>query len=223
MVLDSRHTKKGVAEIVLIDKPKGITSFDAIRILRRRYGVYKMGHAGTLDPLASGLLIIGINKGTKKLSQYLKLPKVYEADVFLGKRTATADMEGPVLDQRAVLSIEREQVEEVLNSLVGKITLHVPLYSAVKVSGTPLYKRARKGKNVSPPKRIMEIRWIRLKDLFPTEKYYILRIELEVQSGTYIRSIAEEIGRRLGYPAVIKDLRRTRIGDFRVEDAVQVL
>lgn len=206
-------------EILLIDKPKGITSFDVIRILRKKLGIKKMGHAGTLDPLASGLMIIGIEKGTKKLNDFLKLSKVYKAEILLGIQTTTGDMEGSVLEEKTVEDISIDEIKKTLEKMVGKITLPVPKYSAIKIAGKPLYKYARKNLTVEAPSKEMEILWIKLLDQFPFENHYVLSVELEVASGTYIRSIAEEIGRRLGYPATIKELRRTKIGEFKIEDA----
>lgn len=206
-------------EIVLIDKPKGITSFDVIRMLHKKLGMKKMGHAGTLDPLASGLMIIGIDKGTKLLSQYLKLPKVYKANVLLGIKTTTGDLEGAAIEQKTVENISIDEIRRTLDSMRGKIILPVPIYSAIKVAGKPLYKYARRHLDVQRPSKKMETLWIKLLDHFPQENNYVLSIELEVASGTYIRSLAEEIGRRLGYPATLSGLRRTKIGDFKIEDA----
>ncbi len=208
--------------IIVVNKPKGITSFDVIRRLRKTLGIRKMGHAGTLDPLASGLMIIGIGAGTKKLSHYLKLPKVYEAEVLLGRRTATGDMEGEVLEEAPVLSISRDEIGKILSSMKGKISLPVPAYSAIKKDGVPLYRKARQGKEVIPPIKEMEILWSNLRSTSPYENGFVLSIELEVASGTYIRSIAEEIGRRLGVPATIKELRRTKIGTFTIDEAQAV-
>lgn len=210
---------KNIPEILLIDKPKGITSFDVIRKLRKKLGIKKMGHAGTLDPLATGLLIIGIEKGTKKLNQFLKLPKVYEVEILLGKKTTTGDQEGEILEEKPVHDLPSDRIEKVLESIQGKITLPVPVYSAIKKKGKPLYKMARRGEKVEVPEKEMEVVWVRLKDHYKEDGGYILKLEMEVGSGTYVRSIAEEIGRKLGYPAMVWELRRTKIGEFRVGDA----
>ncbi|TES97098.1 tRNA pseudouridine(55) synthase TruB [Patescibacteria group bacterium] len=208
-----------VSEILLIDKPKGITSFDVIRKLRKKLGIKKMGHAGTLDPLATGLLIIGVGKGTKKLNQFLKLPKVYEVEILLGKKTTTGDQEGEILEEKPVHDLPSDKIEKVLESIQGKITLPVPAYSAIKKKGKPLYKMARRGEKVEVPEKEMEVVWVRLKDHHKEGDGYILELEMEVKSGTYVRSIAEEIGIKLGYPAMVWELKRTKIGSFRVEDA----
>jgi len=220
-------------DILLIDKPKGITSFDVIRKLRKKLGVQKMGHSGTLDPLASGLLIIGIGKGTKKLTKFLKLPKIYEAEIVLGIKTDTGDMAGKIMNEEKIIvengllkfnnkKLSPEKIKEILKKITGKLNLPVPLYSAVKISGKPLYKLVRKGINVKPPKKEMEIFWIKLKESFKFKNYYILKVEMKVSSGTYVRSIAEEIGKRIGVPASVKELRRTQIGKFKVSQAEKI-
>ncbi|MEX2013179.1 MAG: tRNA pseudouridine(55) synthase TruB [Candidatus Levyibacteriota bacterium] len=206
-------------DILLIDKPKGITSFDVIRILRKKLNIRKMGHAGTLDPLASGLMIIGINRGTKRLNEYLKLPKVYEVHVLLGKKTTTGDLEGDILESKKVSEVDLKEVKKIIKEIKGKLTLPVPLYSAIKIKGTPLYKHARKGHTIQPPKKEMEIINIKLKNHFKKDDFYILDLEIKVASGTYIRSIAEEIGKRLNLPATVAQLRRTQIGRFKIEEA----
>jgi len=208
-----------MSEIILINKPKGITSFDVIRQLRQKLGIKKMGHAGTLDPLASGLMIIGIGCGTKKLSEFLKLDKVYEVEILLGVQTDTGDMEGKVLARQEVKDLDIEEVEEVLHSMVGKIVLPVPAYSAIKQGGEALYKKARRGEKVAAPEKEMNIYWMKLLDHSSDGNKYILKLEIKVSSGTYIRSLAEEIGSRLGYPATVSELRRTVIGDLKVGQA----
>ncbi len=212
-------------DIILIDKPKGITSFDVIRRLRRELGIMKMGHAGTLDPLATGLMIIGIGAGTKKLENYLKLPKMYEAIVRVGERRSTGDMEGEVLESREVINLSLKEVSDATKDMVGVLTLPVPIYSAVKRDGQRLYKKARAGKVIEDiPIRSMEVMSGEATslNLFVTEKgEQRARVSViwHVASGVYIRSLAEELGRRLGYPATIEELRRTTIGDMSVADA----
>lgn len=204
--------------IFLVDKPKGLSSFDVIRYLRKKLGIKKMGHSGTLDPLASGLLIIGVGKGTKKLQKLIGLPKVYEAEILLGKRTTTGDLEGKVIEEKETRKIQTKKIRMVLQSMIGKIKLVVPIYSAIKQKGEPLYKKARRGEKVDPPIKEMEIRWIKLKKIDQN----IIILKLKVHSGAYIRSIAEEIGRRLGSPATIKNLRRLKIGRFSVKKAMKL-
>lgn len=205
--------------LLLIDKPKGISSFEVIRILRKKLKIKKIGHAGTLDPLASGLLILGIEKGTKKLNKFLKLPKVYHVEILFGKETTTGDLEGKVIKEKEIKKIEIKKIKEILKELTGKIILPVPLYSAVKISGTPLYKLARKGEKVKPKKKEMKVYYFKILDHWPKGKYYILKLEMKVKSGTYVRSIVEEIGKKLNLPTTVKELRRIKIGNFKVTQA----
>ena len=211
--------------IILVDKPSGITSFDVIRRLRKEIGVWKMGHAGTLDPLASGLMIIGVGEGTKTLTELVKLPKVYVAEILLGVRTNSGDTQGEVLERVAVAMPAREQIEKVLGEIVGEGTLHlaVPIFSAIKRNGKKLYELAREGKtaeDIQPPVKEMKVTSTAFVSLAADRPAFT--VELAVSSGTYVRSLAEEIGRRLGMPATMSALRRTKVGDFRVEDARKV-
>ena len=211
-------------DILLIDKPKGITSFDVIRRLRRELGIRKMGHGGTLDPLATGLMIIGIESGTKKLNEYLKLPKEYIAEVLIGERRSTGDMEGEVLESMIVPPQDEAVLERVVRDMVGVHTLPVSAYSAIKQNGVPLYKRARmaekKGEYVTDvPLRTMEVYETELLEHHCGGGSCVLTARFFVQSGTYIRSLGEEIGRRLGYPATLQNLRRTKIGEFTIDEA----
>lgn len=207
--------------ILLIDKPRGITSFDVIRILREKIGVKKMGHAGTLDPLATGLMIVGVGEGTKELSKYLKLPKVYEAEIFFGVRTDTGDREGKIIEKIRVSTsdISEKDIGNAVQGLKGKILLPVPKYSAVKMGGEPLYKKARRGEEFKSPIKEMEILEVNYKGVCAEEEGVLVKLKIEVSSGTYIRSIAEELGRRLELPSTLWNLRRTSIGDFNVRDA----
>ncbi len=209
-------------DILLIDKPKGITSFDVIRKLRKKLNIRKMGHAGTLDPLATGLLLIGVEAGTKKLKDLIGLPKTYETEILLGKSTTTGDMEGEVVLSKKVESLKSEEVENVLKEMTGILELPVPIYSAIKKDGKPLYKYARKGEKVDIPIKKMEIRAIKLLNVLCKEGECVLSVRMDVGSGTYVRSVAEEVGRRLGYPATVKELRRTVIGKFDVKDAEEL-
>jgi len=202
-------------DLLLIDKPKGITSFDCIRILRKKLGIKKMGHAGTLDPLATGLMIIGLNEGTKKLNDYLKLPKTYLATIRLGIKTDTGDLEGKVVVQEEVKELLLEEIKEAGASLIGENELEVPKYSAIKKNGKALYKYAREGQEVEVPIKKMVVNEAKV----ISYNHPDIEIEFDVESGVYIRSLAEELGRRLNAPATLVDLRRTRVGEFRVEEA----
>jgi len=206
-------------EIILIDKPKGITSFDVIRILRKNLGIKKIGHAGTLDPLATGLLLVGVGSGTKKLHSLVGLPKTYRVEILFGKRTATGDMEGEILEQKEKFEIEDGALKVALQKLIGKLKIPVPIYSAIKKDGIPLYKKARKGEEVIPPVREMEIFEVRMLQQNKNKEEYVVTVEMDVASGVYVRSVVEELGRILDVPSTVKELRRTKIGDFNVKDA----
>ncbi|PCI30077.1 tRNA pseudouridine(55) synthase TruB [Candidatus Wolfebacteria bacterium] len=212
---------------LLIDKSTGITSFDVIRKLRKKLGIRKMGHAGTLDPLASGLMIIGVNEGTKKLTEYIGMSKVYRAEVQFGIRTDTGDITGKTIEEQECTSSDIvANYKDVLNGLVGKVLLKVPAYSAIKQKGEALYKKARRGEVVNTPTREMEIFWIenaKLSDQNSTDNCPSVAFDIKVSSGSYIRSIAEEIGNRLGIPATLSSLRRTSIGEFQISDVDMVI
>ncbi len=211
-------------EILLIDKPKGITSFDVIRRLRRELGIRKMGHGGTLDPLASGLMIIGVEKGTKKLNDFLKLSKEYVAEVRVGESRSTGDLEGDILEEKEVTHLDEKDVVRILVEMIGTLTLQVSAYSAIKKDGVPFYKRARKAEKTGEvledlPFREMQVFETELLKIESVGSRVVLTVRFYVGSGTYVRSLAEELGKRLGYPATLQNLRRTRIGSFMLKDA----
>ncbi|MBU1557765.1 tRNA pseudouridine(55) synthase TruB [Patescibacteria group bacterium] len=219
-------------KLILIDKPVGITSFDIIRQLRKKLNIKKMGHAGTLDPRASGLMLIGIEDGTKKLKDLIGLPKVYKAEILLGVKTNTGDFDsnypegegegenGKIIEEKEIKNISEEKVKEVLKSLMGDTVLEVSLFSAMKRKGKSLYKYAQKGQEVTKPKRVMTVFRADFEGLgVGYLNKTVVKVEFEVGSGTYIRSLAEELGERLGTVATLQNLRRISIGDFKVEDA----
>lgn len=218
-------------ELLLIDKPTGISSFDVIRTLRRRTGVRKFGHAGTLDPAASGLLLIGVEQGTKQLTQYIKLDKEYVAEVTLGESRTTGDLEGEVLEEAVVENLSEADVRVALAHMIGSLRLPVSAYSAIKKDGVPMYKRARAAAKIGDlvkdvPVRDMVVHEAELLDIYNRNVHgndrVVVLVRFLVGSGTYIRSLGEELGQRLGYPATLASLRRTKVGEFRVEDALQL-
>jgi tRNA pseudouridine55 synthase len=219
-------------QILLIDKPFGMTSFDVIRILRKKTGIRKFGHAGTLDPLASGLMILGVEKGTKRLTEFIKLDKEYVAKIRLGERRATGDLEGEVVEEKEIQEIfSDEKLSSTLASLVGTHILPVSAYSAIKVDGIPMYKRARaaakKGEHAEGvPARAMTVYAAELLLHYPSvvdgKKRYVVSIRFHVASGVYIRSLGEYLGKLLGYPATLEALRRTKIGTYTHTDAISL-
>ena len=205
-------------EIIFVDKPAGMTSFGAVarvrRILSEREGKkVKVGHTGTLDPFATGLLILMAGKATKKAMEFTKLDKVYEATICLGKTSTTGDPEGEITETGAELP-SLEQIQAVIPEFVGKIKQRPPIFSAIKIDGQRAYKLARKGKEVEMPEREVEIFSL---DIISYEAPY-LKIRTHVSSGTYIRTLAEDLGKKLGCGAYTKELRRTRIADYKIDE-----
>lgn len=200
--------------ILLVDKPLGITSAKAVEKVKRALGVKKAGHAGTLDPLATGLLIVATDTDTKKLTEFLKLPKSYEASILFGKRTTTGDLEGEVIEE-APVGVAESDLRNSLERMDGTLELQVPAYSAIKQGGEALYKKARRGEAVQAPIKPMTVRAAELLSY----QSPVAHVRFDVESGAYIRSLVEELGRRLGVPATLAGLRRTSVGDFNIKNA----
>lgn len=184
-----------------------------------------MGHAGTLDPRASGLMLIGVGEGTKQLAELSKLDKEYEAEVRIGERRTTGDLEGAIVEERVVHELAAEAVTTALTEMLGELTLPVSAYSAIKQDGVPLYKKARaaarRGDVVADvPLRTMRVDAAELLGVTLDGERAVATVRFSVGSGTYIRSLGEELGRRLGYPATLQALRRTRVGEYHVADAL---
>lgn len=205
--------------VILIDKPAGITSFGVVarvrKFLTNKYGKkIKVGHTGTLDPFATGLMILVIGKECKNAENYSKLDKTYEATINLGQTSSTGDPEGEITD---VSNNEPtlEEVKATLSKFVGEITQKPPMYSAIKINGQRAYKLARKGEIVEVPSRVVNIYSLDLIEY----KYPELKIRTRVSSGTYIRSLAEDIGNDLGVGAYCSQLRRTSIDEWSIEEA----
>jgi tRNA pseudouridine55 synthase len=205
-------------EILLVDKPAGWTSFDVIKKLRRVYGGLKMGHAGTLDPLATGLLIVCTGRMRKSIEQFMALDKEYDATLRLGIRTPSYDMATEACEERSVEGITETRVAEVLASYVGPSLQIPPMWSAVKVGGTRLYKLARKGMEVERAPRPVEIHAIRPHRIAIPE----VSFTVVCSKGTYVRTLVSDIGETLGCGAVLTSLRRTRIGPYRIADAMTI-
>ena len=216
--------------IVLIDKPAGWTSFDVVAKIRgkirRSYterGIkptkrqLRVGHAGTLDPFATGLLVILLGDATKKATEFLKLDKVYEAEIILGKTSTTGDPEGELIDISNAQP-SREAVEQALKTFRGEILQRPPIFSAIKINGQRAYKLARDGKEVDIPERIVTIHTLELLEY----NYPSLKIRTHVGSGTYIRSLAVDIGVALGTGAYCQALRRTKIADWSIDLALDI-
>lgn len=201
--------------VLPVDKPKGWTSFDAIRRLRRILGVRKVGHAGTLDPMATGLLILLVGRATKLMNRFMNLDKVYEGTIRLGETTASFDAETPVEARQDWSGVSEEDLEHARQQFLGEIEQRTPSYSAVKVGGERLYKKARRGEAVEAPPR-----HVRIDDFSLTGRAgQDVSFEVKCSKGTYIRSLAHEFGQALGVGAHLVALRRTAIGPFTVQEA----
>ncbi|MCJ7575516.1 MAG: tRNA pseudouridine(55) synthase TruB [Dehalococcoidia bacterium] len=203
----------GMDKMFLVDKPKGPTSSRVVERIKKKFNV-KAGHTGTLDPLATGLLVILTGKFTKNASSFLKLDKAYEVKAILGIETDTFDSEGTVLRRRDN-EIAREELENVLKEFSGDIWQTPPIYSAKKIAGRKAYQLARKGISVDIPPKKVSIYSLELKEF----QFPYFTIACEVSSGFYVRSLAHDIGEKLGVGATVVDVRRTRVGPYHVEQA----
>jgi tRNA pseudouridine55 synthase len=205
-----------VLGILLIDKPRGITSHDAVNDLRRRLGTKRVGHAGTLDPLATGLLVVAVGPATRFL-QYLPLePKEYEAEFTFGRSTDTFDAEGQTTSERPIPAGLEEALKAVMPRFKGLIEQVPPMHSAVKVGGKPLYKYARKGELVDRVTRTIHIQTLDLRSV----EGPVARMRVVCSGGTYIRTLANDLGEAVGCGAFMSALRRTRVGRFFIQSAV---
>jgi tRNA pseudouridine55 synthase len=202
--------------IFAIYKPIGISSFDVIRQLRKITNIRKIGHAGTLDPLAEGVLVVGITRnGTRQLNQLLKCNKEYLADIKLGATTETGDREMAETVVEVKSKPTQEEVENALKTFVGETEQKPHRYSAVKIQGQPAYKRVRKGEEVEiEPKQVI-IHRLTIEEY----NYPLLTVRAKVGSGVYIRSLARDLGEKLTTGAYLTSLLRTRVGEYSVDDA----
>jgi tRNA pseudouridine55 synthase len=206
------------AGVLNVDKPAGMTSFSVVAHLRRVTRARRVGHAGTLDPLATGVLPILFEAATRLSEFALKLPKTYEADVHLGFRTATDDAEGELEPVASPERLTAEQIRTALGRFVGSVMQEPPAFSAVKVDGQRAYKRARHGDLSRPAARLVEIHAAELLGFQPGERA-VARIRVTCGSGTYLRSLARDLGHALGVGGYLGQLTRTAYGPLRVEDA----
>lgn len=208
---------------LLIDKPKGITSFDLVRDVRRLMGERKIGHAGTLDKLASGLMILALGEGTKLLEYLIGLDKEYEVRARFGAMSETYDGEGPIVEtegfdaksNEGILKLIEKTVKE---SFLGEIEQLPPRYSALKLAGKRASDRVRDGEVVEMKARGVEIYVFEVKDFNWPE----VRFRIKCGSGTYVRSLVNDLGEKLGFGAYVTDLRRTKVGGLKIEDAVEL-
>lgn len=207
------------AGLLLVDKPTGMTSHDVIGRLRKVLQVRRIGHAGTLDPDATGMLLVGVGPATRLLQFLSGLDKEYRGTVRFGIRTDTLDASGQVLDRQPMPGLTRPAVQEGARSLTGEIAQVPPMVSAVKVGGEPLYARARRGEEVERAARRVTVRCLVVEEFAPGP-YPEAVIRVVCSSGTYVRSLAADLGASLGGVAHLALLRRLAVGAFAVDDAI---
>jgi tRNA pseudouridine 55 synthase len=201
-----------------IYKRKGPTSYDVIRAIKKHLKIKRVGHAGNLDPMGEGVLVVGIGKATRFLEFIMHETKEYRVKVKFGILTTTLDSEGEVIQEMPVPIFDREKLLSVLAQFQGEIEQVPPSFSAIKFEGKRLYEYAREGVFLVPKPRKVKIHKI---DLLEIGDDYIV-IDVECSSGTYMRSLARDIGQKLGSVAIVEDLTRLRVGDYRIENAVQI-
>ncbi len=201
-----------------------MTSHDVVNILRKITGIRKIGHAGTLDPFAEGLLIMAVSReATREINKYVKMDKKYIAKLYLGKESDTYDRTGEIKNgfrlkgrnDKAVIKPSQDEIEEAIRSFIGEIEQIPPMYSAKKINGKKLYELARKGVEIERKSQKISIFSIKIIKY----EYPSLELEIHCSSGTYIRSLAHDIGRKLGTGAYLEELKRTQIGAFMLRDA----
>lgn len=217
--MSRRRRPKGrnIAGIVVLDKTTGLNSNAALQQVKRLYEANKAGHTGSLDPLATGVLPICLGEATKVSQFLLDADKQYRVRIKLGVRTDTCDSEGTVIEEIDPMAVEREQVVEALKAFEGEIEQLPPMYSALKKEGVPLYKLARQGKTVEREPRRVTIHRIELTAFIDRE----VELEIDCTKGTYVRTIADDLGQSLGCGAHVVALRRTRAGDFYEADCIK--
>jgi tRNA pseudouridine55 synthase len=204
--------------VINLTKPRDISSQQTVTKVKKFFGAKKAGHAGTLDPIATGVLIICLNEATKISRFLLDLDKEYIVKMKLGEKTDTGDLTGKVLEKRSSVALKEKDIYGVLKNFVGQIKQIPPMYSAIKIKGQPLYKLARMGIEISRPERVINIYQI---DLIHFNQPY-LELKILCSKGTYVRTLCEDIGEALNVGAHMISLNRTKIGCFEIEDSVSL-
>ncbi|MEW6162108.1 MAG: tRNA pseudouridine(55) synthase TruB [Nitrospirota bacterium] len=204
--------------VINLNKPKDISSQQAVIKVKGLFAARKAGHAGSLDPIATGVLIVCLNEATKTTRFLSDLDKEYIVRLKLGERTDTYDLTGRIVDKTDCLLLKEADIHRVLNNFIGRIKQTPPMYSAIKIGGKPLYKLARRGMDIKRPDRTINIYGI---DLIGFKQPY-LDLKISCSKGTYIRTLCDDIGKSLGVGAHMVSLERTRVGKFRIEDSVSL-
>lgn len=217
-LLDSTKENRTINGVILVDKPPGISSFGVVKRIRKAFKIDRVGHLGTLDPFATGLLPVLIGESTKLFQFLSKLDKRYTGTLELGKKTTTGDPYGNIIKICSLREISKENVESAIYSLIGEFVQNIPYFSAKKINGKPSYKWAREGKPKNPGTKKGIVKQVIIKSI---ELPYV-EFELEVSSGTYVRAWAEKIGEILGVGGMLINLRRISYGNFKIDDAIRL-
>lgn len=206
-------------DIFAVNKPRNMTSHDVVNIIRKKTQVKRVGHGGTLDPLAEGVLVIAVGReNTKLLDKYVKGDKEYIATLKLGYVSETDDSQGPITEFNKSIVPKRVEIEDILSNFQGEIMQTPPLYSSIKIKGKPAHRRVRKGQNIQLKPRKVFIK----KTELVSYDYPELELRIECGTGVYIRSIARDVGEKLKTGAYLTKLIRTRVGEFTVEDTLKI-
>ncbi|MEO3945054.1 tRNA pseudouridine(55) synthase TruB [Gorillibacterium sp. CAU 1737] len=220
MGMNDHELKEGYEGVLPVWKPVGFTSHDVVAKARRLLGVRRIGHTGTLDPAVTGVLPLCVGRATRVVEYIQELPKEYEAELTVGYSTDTEDATGEVVESVEHVQLDREQVLQVLDRFLGVIEQVPPMYSAVKVEGKRLYELARAGVEVERKARKVEIYGLDVLSMNLEDRHPSLRFRVRCSKGTYIRTLCTDIGRALGYPAVMSELVRTSTGGIRREQCL---
>jgi tRNA pseudouridine55 synthase len=210
-------TLEGVLPVL---KPEKFTSHDVVAKARRILGIKRIGHTGTLDPAVTGVLPLCIGRATRMVEYIQELPKEYEADLLIGLSTDTEDLTGAVIEEIEHVHLTEEDVKRVLLSFIGEIEQTPPMYSAVKIDGKRLYELAREGKKIERKSRKVIIHEIEILDMELKVKHPVVRFRVKCSKGTYIRTLCVDIGKALGFPAVMKQLIRTSTGNITIDQCL---
>jgi len=213
--MKNRYLPEVDNQVLNFNKPIGWTSFDVVKKVRSLTGIKKVGHAGSLDPFASGVLLITTGTATKKMNELLKFPKTYQGVIRLGLETDTLDPTGKIIKETPVPDVTEGDIREILKSFEGEIEQDIPAYSATKHKGQRLYKLARKGQEIPRLTKKIIIYEINLLT-FAEDK---IRFEVKCGSGTYIRTLARDIAKKMGTVGYLTELTRTEIGPYKIEEA----
>ena len=202
--------------ILIVDKPQGITSHDIVDFIRKRFLIKKVGHAGTLDPEATGVLVLLLGSFTRRSSEFSSCDKEYEASLTLGLSTDTQDAKGRIIKQQEVASLDLKQIEQTFGQFLGEIEQTPPMFAALRYKGQRLYKLARKGIEVKRRSRRVFIYKIKITNLALPHIYFVVKCS----KGTYIRTLCSDIAEGLGYPGYMSGLRRIKSGSFDIKQAI---